>query len=73
MNQKHIQHLYLRAGFGLGYNQLKNLTSKSKQEIIANLFIEVETDLPLELDLLELEVLLDSKTMNNQIIHLGSN
>ena len=63
MNQRHIQHLYLRAGFGLGYNQLKDLIYKSKHEIVSNLFLEAETFQPLELDLSEFDYILNSDSM----------
>lgn len=58
MKQKHIQHLYLRAGFGIGYKELGKLKSKPKPKIVSKLFSEAETNVPIELDLSELKGLL---------------
>ena len=57
MNAKHIQHLYLRAGFGISYDELSKLKSKSKKEIVANIFSDSEKVNLLELDLSELNSL----------------
>ena len=38
MKQRHIQHLYWRAGFGIGVKKIDQLKSKSKNEIIKDLF-----------------------------------
>jgi hypothetical protein len=51
MKTRHLQHLYLRAGFGLGFNTLNKLKSKSKIEIVFNLFLDVNKTRPLEIDL----------------------
>ncbi len=58
MKRKQIQHLYLRAGFGIGYKELHNLKSKSKSKNVSGLLSEVETHTPLDLDLSELKLLL---------------
>ena len=58
MNTKHLQHLFLRAGFGIGYDELKSLTSKTKEKIVKELFLNTKRSTPLEIDLSELETLL---------------
>ena len=58
MNNRHLQHLFLRAGFGIGYKELKSLASKRKEEIVKELFLNAKHVTPLELDLSELETLL---------------
>ncbi len=58
MNTKHLQHLFLRAGFGIGYDELKSLTSKTKEKIVKELFLKTKRSTPLEIDLSELETLL---------------
>ena len=55
MKKNHIQHLFLRAGFGIGYDELKSLEGKSKSENISSLFSNSATYEPLLLDLSELE------------------
>jgi len=55
MKKTHLQHLYLRAGFGIGYDQLNALERKSKSENISILFSNSGTYNPLLLDLSELE------------------
>ena len=57
MEQKHIQHLYNRAGFGISYKNLDSLKSKSKKDIIANLFSDSKKSSPLHIDLTEFETL----------------
>jgi len=64
MNQKQLQHLYLRAGFGLGYQQQKKLSPKSKIKIVSNLFSDSNHFTPLQIDFSELEALRKSYTKN---------
>ncbi|WP_048330867.1 DUF1800 domain-containing protein [Bizionia psychrotolerans] len=40
MTDKHIQHLYWRAGFGINPKELKRLSGKSRQELVDALFAE---------------------------------
>jgi uncharacterized protein (DUF1800 family) len=54
MTTRHILHLYLRAGFGVGNHTLKSLKSDSKSEIISKLFSDANKTLPLEIELSEL-------------------
>ncbi len=54
MKQKHIQHLYWRASFGIHISELKKLENKSKKENIAILFRDSKQSTPLELELGEL-------------------
>lgn len=58
MKQKQIQHLYLRAGFGIGQMELNKLKTKSKSKIVSELFSEADTFTPLKLDLSELKLLI---------------
>ncbi len=53
MKQRHIQHLYWRAGFGIGLKKINQLKSKSKNEIIKNLFYDASKVNLLQLDLSE--------------------
>ncbi len=53
MNQRHIQHLYWRAGFGIDINVLKKTQSKSRTKIIEELFSDSEKITPLQLNLTE--------------------
>ncbi|WP_231931246.1 DUF1800 family protein [Bizionia sp. APA-3] len=50
MTDKHIQHLYWRAGFGIGPKQLKRLSSKNRQEIVDGLFYDVKNTSPLTIE-----------------------
>ena len=54
MKQKQIQHLYWRAGFGIGISELEKIQSKSKSKIVDSLFLASENYVPLELDLLDI-------------------
>ncbi len=63
MEQKHLQHLYLRAGFGIGYNKLQELQSKSKTTIVSKLFLDAEKYEELQLDLSEFKELLQPKKL----------
>ncbi len=56
MNQKHIQHLYNRAGFGITYKNLDSLKSKTKKDIVSNLFSDSKQNVPLNIDLSEFEI-----------------
>ena len=60
MNQKQLQHLYARAGFGLGYQQLSKLKDQSKRDIVSSLFSASKNDTPIQLDLSEFKSLRDS-------------
>ena len=51
MKQKHIQHLYHRAGFAVSYKKLINLKDKPKIKVVNSLFAEALKTQPLELDL----------------------
>ena len=56
MNQRHIQHLYWRAGFGIDINVLKKIQSKSRPQIIEELFSDSEKITPLQLNLTEFTI-----------------
>ncbi len=53
MEKKHIQHLFWRAGFGLGPMELQLLEGRSKQQIIDTLFSDSAPIYPLYIDLSE--------------------
>lgn len=53
MKQKHIQHLYWRASFGINPEVLQSLRSKSKSKIVSNLFAESIAFTPIQIDLSE--------------------
>ncbi len=53
MKQKHIQHLYWRASFGINAKELSSIKSKSKTKIIADLFKDSNKYHKLELNLSE--------------------
>ena len=57
MNQKHIQHLYNRAGFGLDFLSLKTIKSKKKSKIIKNLFADSKAINQLKIDLSEFDII----------------
>ena len=42
MKQRHIQHLYWRAGFGVDVKKIDQLKSKSKNEIVKNLMFDAK-------------------------------
>lgn len=68
MEQKHIQHLYWRVGFGILPNQLKTLSKKSKTAVVDNLITESKVAKPLKLDTSELDALMSGsieKTREN--------
>ncbi|WP_242155337.1 DUF1800 domain-containing protein [Aestuariivivens sediminis] len=62
MKQKQIQHLYMRAGFGIGLNALNNLKSMSKTKIINAMFSASENPIPIQLDLSEFESVVQMNT-----------
>jgi len=62
MQEKHLKHLYLRAGFGLDYADFEKLKDKSKEQIINQLFNDVDKTTPLKLDLSEYDNLIADKT-----------
>lgn len=53
MKQKHIQHLYWRASFGIHISDLKKLKKKSKKANVSMLFKDSKQSIPLELNLEE--------------------
>lgn len=55
MKKNHVQHLYSRAGFGIGLNDLNGFVNKSKNEIVNNLILESKDVDKLEIDLSELQ------------------
>ncbi|MFC2110286.1 DUF1800 family protein [Bacteroidota bacterium] len=55
MTTKEIQHLYWRAGFGIGFEELKKIKKKSKKTILKKLFSTSEKMTPLAIDLSEYE------------------
>ena len=57
MKTKHLQHLYLRAGFGIDYNKLNILKAKSKDDIVSKLFSESKNYQALDIDLSEINKL----------------
>lgn len=61
METKHIQHLYLRAGFGIDSNTLVKLERLSKKAIVSKLFSDAKKPTPIKLDLSEFEPLLKLK------------
>lgn len=59
MNLSHVQHLYWRAGFGLGPKQLSKLVKNSKEKVVSDLFKNKTKYTPLEIDLSEYEILIN--------------
>lgn len=51
MKTKHLLHLYWRAGFGLGIQDLKNLEKKSRKKVLKQLFTNSKKVNPLRIDL----------------------
>ena len=60
MEQKHIQHLYNRAGFAVSYKKVINLKDKPKIKVVNSLFAEVLKTQPLELDLIAFKAFSES-------------
>lgn len=71
MKEKEIQHLYWRAGFGLGYNQLQHLKGRSKTNILGDLFSEAQNYTPIQLDLSEFGVV-NRKDAVNVMSNMGA-
>ena len=68
MKHKHIQHLFWRASFGINYNELKKLESKSTSKVVENLFYDSKTVHALEVDLSEfLDIRFKSKKALKEI------
>lgn len=55
MQQKEIQHLYWRGGFGIQPNELHELRSKSRQYVVDDLFLKSKPAELLQLDTFDLE------------------
>lgn len=55
MKQKHIQHLYWRASFGIDIKQIKSLESISKKKVVSKLITDSKEFKTLELDLSEFD------------------
>ncbi|WP_026776014.1 DUF1800 family protein [Polaribacter sp. Hel_I_88] len=55
MKQKHIQHLYWRASFGIDVKQFESLKSTSKKKIVSKLITDSKEFKNLELDLSEFD------------------
>ena len=55
MKPRYIQHLFLRAGFGIGYTELMELQEKSRAQVIRDLVSKSENPEPLEVDTAELK------------------
>lgn len=51
MKQKHIQHLFWRASFGIDYNELKKLENQSISKVVKELFKDSKNVNPLEVNL----------------------
>lgn len=51
MKSKKIQHLYWRAGFGIGFQELKQLEKKSQKKVLKQLFSDSTKITPLKIDL----------------------
>ena len=63
MKQKHIQHLFWRASFGIDYNELKKLENQSISKVVKELFKDSKNVNPLEVNL---NGLLDVKLKSNK-------
>ncbi len=61
MNKRHLQHLYLRTGFGIGPNEFNRIGSKPKKKIIRDLFSNANQFTPLEIDLADFKSFLQTK------------
>lgn len=57
MKQRHIQHLYWRAGFGVDVKKIDQLKSKSKNEIVKNLMSDAKKINLLQLNLSEFDLI----------------
>ena len=67
MNKRNIQHLYLRGGFGINSNKLKELEDKATKDVVKELFDDSENYIPLKIDLSELRIMaIDDNKKNNE-------
>mgnify|MGYP001823565846 CR=1 FL=1 len=66
MKQKHIQHLYWRAGFGILPGQQSKLSSFSKKEVIDHLFKESRSLTPLIIDTSDFNIFTEKRIKNNK-------
>ncbi|MCX7551192.1 DUF1800 domain-containing protein [Xanthomarina sp. F2636L] len=57
MNKKEIQHLYWRAGFGINPKHLEFLSSKTRKEVVADLFFQSKEYAPLLIDTSDFDTL----------------
>ncbi len=64
LTNKHIQHLYWRAGFGISYTELHQVKKMSKNKIIQHLFDQSKDPKELHIDLKEFEK--DPKTLTKE-------
>lgn len=55
MNIRHIQHLYWRACFGILPRQLEKIHSKSKIDVVQDIFLESKGNIPLLIETLEID------------------
>ena len=70
MKQRHIQHLYNRIGFGIDISSLNNIKTKSKRNIISDVFKKPKEIVPLKVDLSEIKIL-EQKSNRNLKNELG--
>lgn len=61
METRHLQHLYLRAGFGIEPNHLDDLSSLSRSKVVTQLFEDATTAADLTIDLSEFDNYLNSE------------
>ncbi|SMC80060.1 Protein of unknown function [Cellulophaga tyrosinoxydans] len=67
MNKRNIQHLYLRGGFGINSNKLKELEDKATKDVVKELFDDSENYIPLKIDLSELRIMvIDDNKKNSE-------
>ena len=66
MKQRHVLHLYWRAGFGLKPKELLGLSKLSKKNVVDNLFKESQSVVPLSKDLSYLKSYPQSVLKNNK-------
>ncbi len=64
MKQSHLQHLYWRAGFGIGAHKIAELKGKSKKEVVSKLFKESKRHKDISIDLSEFSQLRDKNIKN---------
>ncbi|WP_204344677.1 DUF1800 domain-containing protein [Psychroserpens algicola] len=66
MTQRHIQHLYWRAGFGATPNQFRTLTHKSRKDVVDALFSNSKTMLRLTVDTSDILPLVSKELLKNK-------